>query len=430
VVSVRGVTAEPVPVTPDQPDSVDPVTAILAAGRGAEPALLARKYATMRQTPFSFMRGTCHLFFATLPRVAALEAAPRTWLSGDLHAENFGAYKGDNRLTYFDVTDFDESALGPPTLDAVRFLASILVATGEWGLDAAEGDALVARAAVAYATELASGKAAWIERETARGAMKRLLALVAGRSRSDLLARFTTRKAKRRRFVLDDRHLYAATDAERSAVEAMLVSIGEQAHDPEYFRVVDVARRAVGVGSLGRPRFAVLVEGRGSPDRNALVELKAAHASATAARIATPQPAWRDDAERVVTVQRHAVVVAPAFLSTARSDDVGFIFRELQLSDDRLRLRDWERQPRKLAEAIVTLAAVAAWMHLRAGAWRESASVDALAAFGAEHEWRGALVDAAREAAARTLLQYQAFCAAYDRGELAVPPGEGESGAR
>lgn len=418
MVRVPSVTAEPLPALPEPPDPADPVAAIQAADRGAEPALLARKYAEMRQTPFSFMRGTCHLFYASLPRIAALDAAPQTWLSGDLHAENFGAYKGDNRLTYFDVTDFDESALGPPTLDAVRFLASILVAAGEWDLAPAEGDALAARAAVAYATELASGKAAWIERETARGAMKRLLAQVAGRSRSDLLARYTTRKGKRRRFVLDERHLSAPTDAERAAVDAMLAAIGEAAHDPEYFRPVDVARRAAGVGSLGRPRFVALIEGRGSPDRNALIELKAAHASAAAPRIATPQPSWPDDAERVVAVQRHAVVVAPAFLSAARTDDASFVARELQLSDDRLRLRDWAHQPRKLAEAVVTLASVAAWMHLRAGAWRESAPVDALAAFAAEPQWRGALVDAARDAAARTLKHYQAFCAAVDRGAL------------
>lgn len=413
-------TAAPVPVIPDQPDPADPVPAILAAGRGAEPTLLARKYAAMRQTPFSFMRGTCHLFFASFPRVAALDAAPRTWLAGDLHAENFGAYKGDNRLTYFDVTDFDESALGPPTLDAARFLASILVATTEWGLDPAEGGALAARAAVAYATELALGKAAWIERETARGAMKRLLTQVAGRSRSDLLARLTTRKAKRRRFALDDRHLFVATDAERAAVETMLAALGADAHDPDYFRVVDVARRAAGVGSLGRPRFVALIEGRGSPDRNALLELKAAHASAVGPRITAPQPQWADDAERVVAVQRHAAVVAPAFLSATRSDDAGFVVRELQLSDDRLRLRDWQCQPKKLAEAVVTLAAVAAWMHLRASAWRDSSPVDALATFAAGREWRGALLDAARDAAARTLRQYQAFCAAYDRGEFGI----------
>jgi uncharacterized protein (DUF2252 family) len=412
------VTAEPLPTTPNPSDPSDPVPAILAANRGAEPALLARKYATMRQTPLSFMRGTCQLFYDTLPRVAELDAAPRTWLSGDLHAENFGAYKGDNRLTYFDVTDFDESALGPPTLDAVRLLASILVAAAEWGLGAGEGDALAARAAVVYATELASGKAAWIERESARGALKRLLAQVAGRSRADLLARFTTRKGRRRHFQLDDRHLFQATDAERAAVEQMLAAAGAAANDPDYFRLVDVARRVVGVGSVGRPRFITLVEGRGSPDRNALLELKAARPSVVVPRTATRQPRWPDEAARIVGVQRHAVAIAPAFLSAVTGGETGFVLRELQLSDDRLTLRDWERQPKKLAEALVTLAAVAAWMHLRAGAWRESASVDVLAAFAAEHAWRDALLEMARDAAARTRAQYAAYCAAYDRGDV------------
>ncbi len=58
-----------------------------------------------------------------------------------------------------------------------------------------------------------------------------------------------------------------------------------------------------------------------------------------------------------------------------------FTIRELQLANDRVRLRDWEKQPKKLAEAIVAMAGVAAWMHLRGGAWRGSAPVEHLSAF-------------------------------------------------
>ncbi|HEY5086688.1 MAG TPA: DUF2252 family protein, partial [Gemmatimonadaceae bacterium] len=94
----------------------DSVESILAANRRSDPELRMRKYAAMRQTPFSFMRGTCQLFYSSLPKVVTLSGAPPAWLCGDMHVENFGTYKGDNRLTYFDVTDFDESALGPLTL--------------------------------------------------------------------------------------------------------------------------------------------------------------------------------------------------------------------------------------------------------------------------------------------------------------------------
>lgn len=398
------------------------VAAITAVNRGGAAELVARKYAVMRQSPFAFMRGTCHLFFDTLPVVPLLRTAPAAWLCGDMHVENFGTYKGDNRLTYFDVSDFDESALGPVALDLVRFLASIHVGADEWGVSADDAQAAAHRALVAYVTELALGKPSWIERENARGAVKRLFAQVAGRSRTELLDSVSTRKARRRRFVLDGTHLLPASESECAAVEAMLQQLATAARDPDYFRVVDVARRVAGIGSITVPRFAVLIEGRGSPDRNALLDLKCAHPSSLLPVDAIPQPHWGTEAERVVAVQRHAVVVAPAFLAAVHDESDpprSFCARELQLGVDRVRLRDWERQPKKLGEAIVVMGAVAAWMHLRAAAWRGSATVEALSAFAHDVSWRDEIAAIAREAAERTLQQYGEFARAYDAGEMA-----------
>lgn len=75
--------------------------------QGREAERLALKYRAMRADPFVFLRGTCHLFYADLPDRPLLSAAPLTWICGDLHVENFGTYKGDNRLVYFDLNDFD-----------------------------------------------------------------------------------------------------------------------------------------------------------------------------------------------------------------------------------------------------------------------------------------------------------------------------------
>ena len=61
-----------------------------------------------------------------------------------------------------------------------------------------------------------------------------------------------------------------------------MVSIAEAARDNEYFRVIDVAHRIAGIGSIAFPRYVVLVEGRGSPDRNVLIDLKLAHPSSIA----------------------------------------------------------------------------------------------------------------------------------------------------
>lgn len=408
-------------------DAGAPTTSIesmLSLDSVADPVLRARRYAAMRQTPFSFMQGSCQLFYASLPSVATISGAPPAWLCGNLHVENFGAYKGDNRLTYFDVAGFDEAARGPVTLDLVRLLASIRVGGAEWGISAGDIESLVQRSLVAYTTELSLGKPSWIERESARGTVKRLFAQVAGRSRNELLNRYTTRKGKRRRFTLDDRYLLPVTAAERAGVEQLMAGVAESARDSEYFRVVDVAHQDSVIESTTSPRYLILVEGRGSPDRNVLLDAHLARQSAIATLRATSQPAWRTEAERVTSVQRHIAVVAPAFLFAAEWDGAGYCIREMQPREDYMRLRDWERQPKKVAEAIVLMASVAAWLHLRGGGWLGSAPIEQLSAFGSETAWRTDLMQLAFDAAERTGRQYREFSMAFDDGCFDASPSD------
>src|SRR5512135_2789714 len=96
------------------------VEAILKHNAGRDPERLALKLSKMAQNPFVFLRGTCHLFYDNLPDVPALHNTPLAWNCGDLHFENFGSYKADNRQVYFDVNDFDEAALAPVTWDMSR----------------------------------------------------------------------------------------------------------------------------------------------------------------------------------------------------------------------------------------------------------------------------------------------------------------------
>lgn len=398
--------------------AVAAVAAIVAFNHGRDPALVQRKYAAMRRGPFAFLRGTCHVFATGWPAVDILDRAPRVWLAGDLHAGNFGAYRGDNRLTYFDVHDFGEAALGPLTWDVGRLLASLLVGAREWDLDASDALALAARALVAYRTELLSGKPAWIERESARGLARRLFAQVSGRSRTDLLDRYTGRRGRRRRFTADGRRILQLGDEERAPLEAMLAAIGERAGDPGYYRPVDVAQRVAGIGSIGLPRYLALVEGRGPPDRNVILDIESSHPSVIAWRLGGDQPGWDDEAARVVAVQRQAVAVPPAFLQAAEARGDHYVIRELQPAADSVRLADWMQQPRKLAEAVVTIASVAAWMHLRGAAWRGSDTPEQLGEFARDDQWQPVLLDAARDNAARVLDDFGAFARAAETGAL------------
>ncbi|MEJ0083778.1 MAG: DUF2252 family protein [Puia sp.] len=81
--------------------------------KGRIPDMLRVKYNLMEGDAFRFFRGTNHLFFEDLASHNPLPPSPISWLCGDLHLENFGSFKGDNRLVYFDVNDFDDALLGP-----------------------------------------------------------------------------------------------------------------------------------------------------------------------------------------------------------------------------------------------------------------------------------------------------------------------------
>ena len=149
--------------------------AIFSRDTGREPERLAMKYAKMAQSPFSFLRGACALFYEALPDSALFRDAPLAWCCGDLHFENFGSYKGGNRLVYFDISDYDEAALAPATWDLARLLTSIQC--GADALNATRGEVLaVSRSCLdAYRAALSHGKPLWVERDTSTGLVNDLL---------------------------------------------------------------------------------------------------------------------------------------------------------------------------------------------------------------------------------------------------------------
>lgn len=154
---------------------MDAVHQIRQFNSGRDPQLLAIKYGRLRANAFSFFRGTCHLFYDRLPKVDIFKNSPLVWACGDLHPENFGSYKGDNRLAYFDINDFDEAALAPAGWDLIRMLTSVLVGTDGLKWAASVKNNLGAIFLDAYAASLATGKPYWVERETATGPVRVLM---------------------------------------------------------------------------------------------------------------------------------------------------------------------------------------------------------------------------------------------------------------
>ncbi|MDD3352124.1 DUF2252 domain-containing protein [Zoogloea sp.] len=383
---------------------------------GRDPERLALKLRKMRADPFIFLRGSCHLFYTRLPREPLFTTAPPAWLCGDLHLENFGSFKGDNRLAYFDINDFDEAILAPCTLDLVRFLASVQLGARSLSVNAPK-TALLCRVFIdAYTAALAEGKARWVERETAVGLVKDLLGGLGQRKRPAFLDTRTELKGKHRRIRCDGKKALPVDDARRADIEAFLACFARTQPNPGFFKLIDVARRIAGTGSLGVERYIILVEGKGSPDANYLLDLKQALPSSLAPWTAAPQPQWPNEASRVLTLQKRLQAIPMAFLQVVEWSGNSYILRDLQPSEDRVALDAWNGKLRRLEEVLSTMGQVVAWAHLRSAGRQGSASADAFVDFGQQTGWQAALIDQADAAAASVVADWQAYGAAFDAG--------------
>jgi uncharacterized protein (DUF2252 family) len=381
-----------------------------------EPERLRRKFELLRADPFGFYRGTCHLYYETLPRHPVLSEGPALLVCGDLHLENFGVYKGDNRLAYFDLNDFDEADLAPFTIDLHRFVTSLHVAASALRLADRQAESLGAVFLDRYCGWIADGKARWLERSTADGMVRDLLGTVINRTRRHLLKARTQRSPAGRRLRISDRAL-PITPAERLRVKALIERFGAARGDRSFYRVLDAARRVAGNGSLGLERYVLLVEGKGPPFGHYLLDLKRAVPSAAGKRRSLLWHGyWPSDARRVVTTQRIGQAISPAMLHAVTVGPRSYVLRELQPMTDRLDLTSWDGRLQRLESAVASMAAATAWAHLRGCSRHGACAIEDLQRHVERARWRSALRRLAGESATLVLRQWSEYCESFDAG--------------
>ena len=384
--------------------------------QGRDPRRLALKYHAMRGSAFAFLRGTCHLFYAGLPVDPLLRTAPLAWISGDLHLENFGAYKGDNRLVYFDLNDFDEACLAPCSWELLRFLASVFLAGGTLGYDERKALKLGKAYLAAYRRELAAGKPRWIERPLATGLIRTLLQDLKRSQRRKFLDKRSIRKNGKRTLRVDGKRALETSRDEKREVKAELLRFAHGQEHPHFYKVLDIVDRIAGTGSLGVRRYAILVEGRGSPDGNFLLDLKEALPSAPSAVLTVSQPKWGSEAERVATLQRGIEAIAPALLQPLHMSGRPFVLKELQPIEQRVNLAAWKDKPGRLVTLVENMGELTAWGQLRTASWRGSAEREALSDFGTRDAWPDDMLELARQRSQVISGYWKEYCSAYDAG--------------
>lgn len=404
-------------------ETTDVCEVIRRFNAGRDELRLQMKYALMRESAFTFFRGTCHLFYDRLPEEHFVTHSPLVWCCGDLHLENFGSYKGDNRLAYFDINDFDESGRASLGWDLVRLLSSLFIAAPALEIDEAAAQMLATQLVNSYAQTLASGKARWIEAETATGMIKHLLDEVKTRQRADLLDSRTTKKKKQRMLKVDGKKALPANDAERAMVMDFMQNFAHTQLDKGFFEPVDVARRVAGTGSLGLERYLVLVEGKGGEEGHYLLDLKRAVPASmhnNFARFKLQAATWHSDAERIVQLQQRLQGVPMAFLQAVRMNNQDFVLRALQASEDRIRLAPLSHTLPELKNLMQALGMLSASAHLRASGRGGAAIADALVDFGQQEAWRLEAIALARHCAEEAHNDWQSYCAGFDAGVFTI----------
>jgi uncharacterized protein (DUF2252 family) len=380
---------------------------------GRVPELLALKYQFISEDPFRFYRGTCHLFYEDLARHISWKDETRAWICGDLHLENFGSYKGDNRIIYFDMNDFDEALQAPATWELVRMLTSIHVAARSVPYDKSAADALCQLYLNSYLQVLQSGKPVVIEKETAQGLLKYFLQQVQARKENEFVGTRTQIKKGKLQLRIDNKKALAAPDQAKDAIIPWLNDWFSHHEATEKYKVADIAYRIAGTGSVGCQRYMVLVREKKAGAFH-LLDLKEARPSSLQPYSHLAQPEWENEAQRIVALQKRVQHVSPALLDVVMIHKTPFVIKELQPSADRMDLSLCKGKQNRLGNILITMAQTNASGQLRSTGRQGSSIADELMAFaGHSKQWQAEVLQYAKKYAQQVLTDYQAYCRQY-----------------
>lgn len=262
--------------------------------------LRQQKYARMSESAFSFFRGSNHLYWQDMYRDWRFSlfggiTETQTWLQGDAHLQNFGAYGSHDDCVRYGLDDFDDGIVGDYQYDLWRLLISVVLAVRETSeLKPGAAKDILAALIESYLVTLASGEAETREwaamADTTEGRMQAfLIKLIEKKSRARMLEKWTHLDTEGvRRFMVDHPKLEPLLHSEHQALALALEDYQETlsdqtpGHSHQHFRVKDIARRInAGTGSLGTDRFYALVEGLSPDDQlEVILDIKAQQAPA------------------------------------------------------------------------------------------------------------------------------------------------------
>lgn len=367
---------------------------ILEFNSRSKPELASMKYQLMSENAFRFFRGTCHIFYEDLVGAEAFPQSPICWICGDLHVENFGSYRGDNRLVYFDLNDFDEAMLAPLLWDIVRMITSIFLAFDSLKITDKEALKAVDLFLEDFTKVLSEGNARYIEPQTATGIVKKFLRNASEVKQKELISERT--KFVKGELKLDkgiDKQLKIKKQLRKELIDNFTLWMKSNNEPPNDYKVLDVCFRIAGTGSIGVDRFLFLIQKIKDSKKFMLIDMKQAVPSSLLPFNSFVQPGWACEAERIISVQKRMQNISPAQLSVNIFKEYSYVMQEMQPTKDRINFELIETEFKKVCEVIRAMAMITASSYLSSSGRQGSCIADDLILFSQNKDWHKPVID-------------------------------------
>ena len=430
----------------DRPNPVDLLEEQAAA---RVPELIPIRYGRMLVSPFTFYRGGAYIMASDLAHTPT--SGLNVQLCGDAHLSNFGGFASPERRMVFDINDFDETLPGPWEFDVKRLAASFEIAGRDLGFSAKQRRSAVTGAVRAYRKAMASfstmrdldvwyssldidallpqirsavgaKRTATVERNLAKArtkdsmsALSKLTHLVDGAPKilSDppLVVPISelAPEAAAQEFQTQVRQILRRYRASLENDRRVLV---------ERFRFADLARKVVGVGSVGTRSWIVLMFGHDNEDP-LFLQVKEADASVLEPFVGAS--AFKNHGQRVVEGQRLMQASSDIFLGWVRVAGFDGVDRDFYIRQ----LWDWKVSAeieRSTPKTLSAYAQMCGWTLARAHA-RSGDRIAMAAYLGSSTAFDEAIADFSEAYANQNARDYETFRPAVDEGRLKAEVG-------
>ena len=441
------------------PDRPDPVALLEEQNATREADLVPVRHGRMLVSPFTFYRGAAKIMAADLKDTPT--AGLNVQLCGDAHLSNFGVFASPERTLLFDLNDFDETLPGPFEYDVKRMAASFTIAARNNGFSPPYARAATQASVTAYRETMAefaemSTLDVWYARlseqelmtaiknatrelkregnkqvgKTAEKSAEKQARKAHTRDSLQALSKLAEQVDGRYRIVSDPPVVIPLRDLAPSiglSVDELEGVIHEQFRAYrktlqedrrqllERFEVVDMARKVVGVGSVGTRAFIVLLQGR---DQDDPLFLQVKEATTSVLEDHLPKSRFRQPGERVVQGQRLMQAASDIFLGWTKGHEADRYLYWRQLRDMKGSAVVETMAPPALTFYAQVCGRTLARAHARSG------DPVALAAYmGKKDRFDESITDFSERYADQNEQDYDAFAAAIRSGRLEALEG-------